>query len=76
MDRAQILRCVENPVRSHNGKAVVFFFHIQLSPTAGTFTSGVSYAARTFLSCSAEHQRQTGTLLSGCEGTNKYSIKQ
>ncbi len=22
MDRAQILRCVENPVRSHNGKAV------------------------------------------------------
>ena len=31
--------------------AVIFFSHIQLSPTAGTFTSGVSCAARTFLSC-------------------------
>ena len=60
----------------HMTVAVVFFSRLQLSPTAGTFTSGVSYAARTFLSCSAEHQRQTGTLLSGCEGTNKYSIKQ
>ena len=32
-------------------EAVIFFFHIQPSPTASTFRSGVPYAARTFLSC-------------------------
>jgi len=32
-------------------RAVVFFFRLQPSPAAGTFTSGASYAARTFLSC-------------------------
>jgi len=34
----------------YGSEAVVFFFRILLSPTAGIFTSGVSYAARTFLS--------------------------
>ena len=48
--------------------AVILFSHILLSPIAGTFTSGASYAARTFLSCPYGHQRQTVALLSACKG--------
>ena len=50
-------------------RAVVFFCLILLSPTASAFGSGVSCAARTFLSC--YHQRQTETLLSVGKGTKK-----
>ena len=41
-------------------KAVVFFCHIQPSPTACIFTSGVSYAARTFLSCHTDTSDRPG----------------
>ncbi len=40
-----------SPLPIHQEEAVIFFFHILLLPIAGTFTSGASYAARTFLSC-------------------------
>lgn len=43
-------------------RAVILFFHIQLSPTASVFGSGTSYAARTFLSHHCWCQRQTETL--------------
>ena len=39
------------PTDGASAGAVVLFSHIQLSPTAGIFTSGASCAARTFLSC-------------------------
>ena len=51
-------------------EAVILFSLHLLSLTAGIFTSGASYAARTFLSCT-RHQRQTAALLSNCKGTKK-----
>ncbi len=54
--------------------AVIFFSHILLSPIAGTFTSGASCAARTFLSCPYGHQRQTVALLSACKVTKYFLI--
>ena len=65
-------------------KAVVFFYRHPLSPTATTFGSGVSFAARTFLpSPPYNHptrdgargdQRQTGALLSRCKFTQYFRI--
>ena len=49
-----------SPLPPTEAGAVILFSRILLSPTAGIFTSGVSYAARTFLSRSSLPRMEGG----------------
>ena len=48
-------------------RAVVFFYRHLLSPTASTFRSGVSCAARTFLSCTPGTSGRPGQCFLGAK---------